>query len=84
MQKQYVGQHLLRVRISHHLVDQLRELAEEESDKLNAHVTISDIVRTACVYYLAAQESLRRLECIPPENLDGEHVWVVTTLPIKR
>jgi hypothetical protein len=77
MRKPLVGHHLMRVRIRKSIFEDMQVLAEEESERLGEHVTVSDIVRTACYNYLLAQESLRRLECMPPPLEIDEELWVV-------
>ena len=76
MRKPLVGQKLMRVRIRTLIFEEMQILADEESSLLGEHVTVSDIVRTACYNYLLAQSSLRRLECLPPLDIDDE-VWVI-------
>jgi len=67
----------MRVRIRKTIFEEMQELAEEESERSGEHVTVSDIVRNACYNYLLAQESLRRLECIPPPLDLEEELWVI-------
>jgi hypothetical protein len=55
----------------------MQDLAEEETERTGEHVTVSDIVRAACYNYLLIQESLRRLECAPPIDIDDEEVWII-------
>jgi hypothetical protein len=76
MRKPLVGQKLMRVRIRTRIFEEMQILAEEESELLGEHVTVSDIVRTACYNYLLAHQGLRRLECLPPLDIDDE-VWVI-------
>lgn len=76
MRKPLVGHHLMRVRIRKSIFEQMQFLAEEESERTGEHVTVSDIVRAACYNYLLIQESLQRLECIPPADIEDE-VWLV-------
>jgi len=66
----------MRVRIRKSIFTEMQDLAEEESERTGEHVTVSDIVRAACMNYLLIQESLRRLECIPPPEIE-EDVWLV-------
>lgn len=66
----------MRVRIRKSIFTEMQDLAEEESDKTGEHVTVSDIVRAACMNYLLIQDSLRRMECIPPSDIE-EDVWFV-------
>jgi hypothetical protein len=80
MRKPLVGHHLMRVRIRKNIFQEMQGLAEEESTRSSEHVTVSDIVRTACYNYLLVQESLRRLECAPPLDLeDEEEVWIIAS-----
>jgi hypothetical protein len=73
------GQHLMRTRIRTPVYEQLILLAEEESERINAHVTVSDLVRVACVNHLLIHGAMRQLENLPPEefaeDLD-EWEWV--------
>lgn len=62
MSKPLVGHHLMRVRISKRIFDRLQEVAEEECVRTGEHVTVSDIVRSACYNYLLIHDSVRQLE----------------------
>lgn len=77
MSKELVGHHLLRVRIRKNIFDKLQEAADEESERTGEHVTVSDLVRTACYNYLLIHESLQKLENSPPD-LGGE-VLIITS-----
>lgn len=78
MAKPLVGQHLMRVRIRKSIFDQMQDLAQEETERTGEHVTISDIVRVACYNHLLIHESLQRLECIPPSEMEEEEVWLIS------
>lgn len=77
MSKELVGHHLLRVRIKKSIFNKLQEAAEEETDRTNEHVTVSDLVRASCYNYLLIHESIRRLENSPQDI--GEEVLVITS-----
>ena len=64
MAKQLVGHHLLRVRIRKKIFEDLQEISEEASIRTNEHVTVSDLVRSACYNYILMHESLRNLEAM--------------------
>lgn len=61
MHKQHVGHHLLRVRIRKVIFQHLREAAEVESERTGLHITVSDLVRQACVNYLLLHQAQMRL-----------------------
>ncbi len=77
MAKQLVGHHLLRVRIRRSIFQQLKDIAEEESERTGEHVTVSDLVRAACYNYLLIHSSVQRLENSPPDI--GEEVLIITS-----
>ena len=79
MGKSLAGQHLMRVRIRKVIFEKLQEVAEEESDRTGEHVTVSDLVRSACYNHLLLHESVRQLENIPPEDLDDEELLYVAS-----
>jgi len=68
MQKLHVGHHLLRVRIRKLIFNQLKEAAQAESQRTGLHITVSDLVRQACVNYLLLFQAQQRLTAA----LDGE------------
>lgn len=68
MQKQHVGHHLLRVRIRKVIFQHLKEAAEVESERTGLHITVSDLVRQACVNYLLLHQAQQRLIAV----LEGE------------
>ena len=70
MPKQLVGHHLLRVRIRRSIFQQLKDAAQEESEKTGEHVTVSDLVRAACYNYLLIHQAVERLENSPPDIED--------------
>jgi hypothetical protein len=72
MRKPLVGHHLMRVRIRKSIFHSMQLLAEEKTMQSGEHVTVSDIVRAACYNYLLVEESLRRLECLPPDMFDED------------
>ena len=61
MHKQHVGHHLLRVRIRKVIFQHLKEAAEVESERTGLHITVSDLVRQACVNYLLLHQAQQRL-----------------------
>lgn len=65
MGKNLVGHHIMRVRIRKVIFDRLREVAEEETERIGEHVTVSDLVRAACFNFLLVYESLQQLEHTP-------------------
>lgn len=76
MGKSLVGHHLMRVRIRKSIFERLQEVAEEESERTDDHITVSDLVRSACYNYLLIHESVRQLENAPPECLDEEMLFI--------
>lgn len=80
MSKSLVGHHLLRARIRKSIFDRLQEVAEEESDRTDEHITVSDLVRAACYNYLLIHESVRQLENTPPDCLDDEMLYVTNPM----
>lgn len=77
MSKPLVGHHLMRVRIAKGIFDRLQSIAEEETVRTGDHVTVSDLVRTACYNYLLIHESVKRLENAPPMELE-DAVLIIT------
>ena len=67
MQKSLAGHHLMRVRIKKNIFTRLREAAEEETSRRSEHVTVSDLVRSACYDWLVKHDALRALEEMPME-----------------
>lgn len=65
MPKAHVGHHLLRVRIRRKIFEHLQDVAEYESDRTGEHVTVSDLVRQACVNLLVMHETMRALHELP-------------------
>ena len=61
MHKQHVGHHLLRVRIRKVIFQHLKEAAAFESERTGLHITVSDLVRQACVNYLLLHQAQQRL-----------------------
>lgn len=68
--------HLMRVRIRKTVFARLQEIADEESMRTQQHVTVSDLVRNACLTYMLTYESLLQLENTPPDDLDDEGVLI--------
>jgi hypothetical protein len=68
MSKPLVGHHLLRVRIRKNIFLRLQEVAEEESIRTDDYVTVSDLVRQACVTLLNMHDQLAKLNHIPGES----------------
>lgn len=77
--KSLVGHHLMRVRIRASIFEALSRRAEEETERTGEHVTVSDLVRSACNNDLLVAEAVARLENQPPPILD-EEVLIVETL----
>lgn len=73
--KDLIGHHLMRVRIRKSVFEKLEEIAEEESDRTQENVTVSDLVRAAVAHYLMLHEAMRRLEA----SLETGDVFVVRT-----
>lgn len=73
MSKQLVGHHLLRVRIKKKIFSDLQQIAEEESIRSREHVTVSDLVRSACYNYILLHTSLRNLEALAYNMTDAEY-----------
>ena len=65
MPKAHVGHHLLRVRIRRRIFEHMQGVAEYESDRTGEHVTVSDLVRQACVNLLILHETMRALHDLP-------------------
>lgn len=80
MGKSLAGQHLMRVRIRKAIFKKLQEVAEEESERTDEHVTVSDLVRAACYNHLLLHESVRQLENTPPEELDDEVLYIANPM----
>ena len=57
--------HLMRVRIRKNVFERLQEVAEEQSCVTGENVTVSDLVRMACLNYLHVYEQLERLQSMP-------------------
>ena len=80
MGKPLVGPHLMRVRIRRNIFDRLQNEAKEQSDLSGEHITVSDLVRSACYNYLLIQDSLRQLENAPPLIIEGEVLFIATPM----
>lgn len=65
MAKAHVGHHLLRVRIRKRIFGHMQEVATYESDRTGEHITVSDLVRQACVNLLVLHETMRSLHELP-------------------
>ena len=65
-------QHLMRVRLRKAVFKRLQVLAQEESQRTRQNVTVSDLVRVACVNHLLIHEAVTQLEHAAPEHLDAE------------
>jgi hypothetical protein len=59
--------HLMRVRIRKTVFERMQDLAEEQSTVSGSHVTVSDLVRAACINHLLVHEGLRQLEALGQE-----------------
>ena len=81
MGKNLVGHHLMRVRIRKSIFTRLQEVAEEESERLCEHVTVSDLVRGACYNFLLIHESLAQLENAPPD-FEEEEILLIHINPM--
>ena len=73
MSKQLVGHHLLRVRIKKKIFSDMQQIAEEESIRSREHVTVSDLVRSACYNYILLHTSLRNLEALAYNMTDASY-----------
>lgn len=62
--KKLVGHHLLRVRIRESIFHRLQSAADDESARTGENITVSDLVRQACVQYLALHETVARLSAV--------------------
>lgn len=84
MQKALAGHHLMRVRIKKNIFDRLREAADEETARRGEHVTVSDLVRSACYDWLIKHDALRALEDMPMElwRQQEEHALYIITTPM--
>lgn len=71
MQRELIGQHLLRVRIKPGIFERLQEIATYETERLGAHVTVSDLVRQACVNAIHTYEAMQKL-VLATEDFDDE------------
>lgn len=65
MTKATPGHHLMRVRVRKSIFDQLQLAAEDETERSGEHVTVSDLVRSACQDFLLKHEALKRLVNAP-------------------
>jgi len=72
MQRDLIGQHLLRVRIKPGIFERLQEIASYETDRLGAHVTVSDLVRQACVNAIHTYEAMQKLVLATEDYEDDE------------
>jgi hypothetical protein len=62
----------MRVRVKTSLFERLQEVAEEESERTNDHVTVSDLVRHACMSFLQVRDTVETLENIPAHLFDDD------------
>jgi hypothetical protein len=79
MQRNLIGQHLLRVRIKPGIFERMQEIAAYETDRLGAHVTVSDLVRQSCVNAIHTYEAMQQLVLATEEqdaDEDGDDVEV--------
>ena len=72
MPKPLVGHHLLRVRIRKNIFGRLQDIAKAESERTNDYVTVSDLVRQACMTQINMYEQLSKLSHLPPSR-SGAH-----------
>lgn len=72
MAKPLVGHHLLRVRIRETIFDQLQDIAEEQTEALGDNITVSDLVRKACVNYIALYNNIKQLSIIADPTDDED------------
>lgn len=77
MGKELSGHHLMRVRVRKRMFNRLQETAEELTEELGEHVTVSDLVRRACYEFINTQRSLKRLENPPPELFEEAGILVL-------
>lgn len=71
MPKPLVGHHLLRVRIRKNIFARLQDIAKAESDRTNDYVTVSDLVRQACMTQINMYDQLSKLSHMPSSRLDA-------------
>lgn len=71
MPKPLVGHHLLRVRIRKNIFARLQDIAKAESERTNDYVTVSDLVRQACMTQINMYEQLSKLSHLPPPRADA-------------
>jgi hypothetical protein len=72
MQRNLIGAHLLRVRIKTSLFERLQEIADEETERLSAHVTVSDLVRQACLNAILTYDAMQKLALVVEQDGDGD------------
>lgn len=75
--KQLVGHHLMRTRIRKQIFDRMEEVAEEQSELLGEHVTVSDIVRAACYNYLLIHDTVQRMEAAGSTELEDGVLFIL-------
>lgn len=75
--KQLVGHHLMRTRIRKQIFDRMEEVAEEQSELLGEHVTVSDIVRAACYNYLLIHDTVQRMEAAGSTDLEDGVLFIL-------
>jgi hypothetical protein len=61
MSKTSSNHHLVRVRMNKKLFKRLREIAETETHRTGEYVSVSDIVRSACLIWKQTYESTDRI-----------------------
>jgi len=54
--------HLVRVRMNKRMFQQLKEIAKTETDESGQYVSVSDIIRAACLIWKQTYESRKRIE----------------------
>lgn len=75
--------HLMRVRVKMQMFNFLQDAAEDETERLGSHVTVSEIVRAACHDYLIRHETMKRLQNIPNEFWEQkEDIRIALVLPM--
>jgi hypothetical protein len=54
--------HLVRVRMNKKLFETLREIAKQETEESGQYVSVSDIIRSACLIWKQTYETTTRIQ----------------------
>jgi len=54
--------HLVRVRMNKKLFERLREIAQNETEVTGEFVSVSDIIRSACLIWKQTYETTKRIK----------------------